>query len=118
MKDLFDTIIVCKDCNQKTEKHIIKKEGFELRSWKCPKCKQTWIHPGDLKEFEEFQKIKHKDFQVKLRVVGNSYTVSIPREIIEFGEIKRDRIVKVCLDNPQRIMLSFSKVTKKFIKIK
>ena len=116
MNDLSDTIIICKECNRRTVKGILNKNGFKIRCWKCPECGETWAHPGDLKEYEDFQKIKHKEFQVKLRMVGNSYTVSIPREIVEFGEIKRDEIVKVCLDQPERVILFFSKVTKKFIK--
>jgi len=118
MKDLFETIIVCKKCNKRTEKVTVNKDGFHLRGWKCPSCEEVWIHPADLKEYEDFQKIKHKEFQVKLRMVGNSYTVSIPREIVEFGEIKRDKIVKVSLDQPEKVTLFFSRVTKKFIKRK
>lgn len=118
MKDLFDTIIICKKCNKRTEKGILHKDGFKLRCWKCPSCEEVWIHPGDLKEYKDFQELKHKKFQVKLRLVGNSYTVSIPREIVEFGEIKRDKIVRVSLDQPEKVTLFFSRVTKKFIKRK
>ncbi len=118
MEDIFDTIIVCKKCNRQTEKGFITKGGFKLRSWKCPKCHKVWIHPSDLREYEEFQRIKNKEFRVKLRMVGNSYTVSIPREIIEFGDIGRDEIVRVCLEQPKRVTLFFSRVTKKFIKKK
>lgn len=118
MKDLFETIIICKKCNKKTEKVVVNKDGFKLRGWKCPNCNEILIHPADLKEYEDFQKIKQKEFQVKLRMVGNSYTVSIPREIVEFGEIKRDKVVKVSLDQPEKVTLFFSRVTKKFIKRK
>jgi len=116
MKDLFDTIIICKKCNKRTKKGTVMKEGFQLRGWKCPSCGETWVHPGDLKEYEEFRKIKNKKFQVKLRMVGNSYTVSIPREIVEFGEIKKDKVVSVSLDQPEKVTLVFSKLTKRFIK--
>lgn len=116
MKDLSDTIIICKKCNKKTEKGIVNKEGFQLRCWKCPECGEIWAHPGDLKEYENFQKMKQKEFQVKLRMVGNSYTVSIPREIIEYGHITRDEVVKVCMDQPEKVTLFFSRTTKKFIK--
>jgi len=116
MKELSDAIIICKKCNKKTEKGILHKDGFELRCWKCPECGETWAHPGDMKEYKEFQKIKHKDFQVKLRLVGNSYTVSIPREIVDFGEIKKDEIVKVSMDQPEKVVLFFSRTTRRFIK--
>ena len=118
MKDLFETIIICKKCNKKTEKVTVNKDGFHLRGWKCPSCGEIWIHPADLKEYEDFKKIKDKEFEVKLRMVGNSYTVSIPREIVEFGEIKRDKVVRVSLDQPEKVTLFFSRVTKKFIKRK
>ena len=104
------------DIHLEDEKGFVIKNGFKLRSWKCPGCGETWIHPADLKEYEDFQKIKQKEFQVKLRMVGNSYTVSIPREIVEFGEIKSDKTVRVCLEQPEKVTLFFSKVTKRFIK--
>jgi len=116
MKDIYDTTIICNKCNKKTEKGTIQKEGFSLRCWKCPQCGEVWVHPGDMKEYENFQKVKQKQFQVKLRMVGNSYTVSIPREIVDFGEIKKDEIVKVSMDQPEKVILFFSKTTRRIIK--
>ncbi|MBU4501804.1 MAG: hypothetical protein KKA79_04375, partial [Nanoarchaeota archaeon] len=98
MKDLFNTTVMCNKCHKETIKGFVKKEGFKLRSWKCPTCHEIWIHPADLQEYKKFQEIKNKEFKVKLRMVGNSYTISIPREIVDYGDIKTDEIVKVCLD--------------------
>ena len=86
MKDIFNADIVCNECNTKTRKGIQVKDGFRLRYFECPKCKQKWIHPNDSKEYEEFKHLKKRQFDVKLRMVGNSFSVTIPREIIDFEE--------------------------------
>ena len=38
----------------------------------------------DKKEYEGFVRLKQKEYNVKMRMVGNSYAVSIPREIVDF----------------------------------
>ncbi len=110
MKDIFENTIICDRCERKTEKQKMVKEGFELRSWVCTSCKNVWYHPADLQEFKNFQELKHKQFQVKLRLVGNSYTVSIPREIIDFQEEffrDVDTMINMSLENPEKLSLFF-----------
>ena len=43
-------------------------------------------------------------------MVGNSFCISIPREIIEFRELgnKLDQLVYLYLEEPEKITLSFS----------
>lgn len=115
MNDLFDTIVLCKRCNIHTDKIITIKNNFKIRGWKCPKCKDVWLHPADVKEFENFSKIRSKQFSVKLRIVGNSYTISIPKEIIDFYKLDTDEIVNIALDNPEKLSILFSRLTKRFI---
>ena len=83
-EDLFENVIICKECGKKMEKHILNKNGFQIRAMQCPKCSKKIYHPGDVEEFKRFSVLRNKPFSVKLRMVGNSYTVSIPREIIDF----------------------------------
>ena len=121
MADIFDTTILCESCNQKTEKGFAVKDGFKLRAWKCPSCNKEWIHPTDQQDYENFAKLKDKEFQVKLRLVGNSYTVSIPREIVEFEEEMQremqnmDKMIRMSLDEPDRLSLYFTREVKRFI---
>ncbi len=82
MQDIFENTILCKHCNKKMQPAQLAKKGFILRALKCDPCKNLIVHPEDLKEYENFQNIKKKQFKVKLRYIGNSYAVSIPREII------------------------------------
>ena len=118
MSDIFDTTILCDLCNQKTSKTFALKDGFKLRVWKCDNCKKTWPHPADILEYNNFKKIKDKTFQVKLRMVGNSYTISIPREIIDFEEeIQNDinRMLHLTLEEPEKLSIFFRKEIKKFM---
>ena len=84
MTDIFDNTILCKHCNNKMEKSLINKNGFELRTISCKNCKEQIIHPADLNNMQNFNNIKDKTYNVKLRIIGNSHAISIPKEIVEF----------------------------------
>lgn len=82
MKDIFDSKVLCEKCNSLTTKKVMVRDGFQIRILECPKCGNILYHPVDIEKYNDFNRIKKKQFNVKLRRVGNSYTVSIPREII------------------------------------
>jgi len=87
-----------------------QKNGIILRSVICPKCGLRTIHPKDEQEYKEFMELKHKQFQVKMRFVGNSYAVSIPREIVDFMQDQQkamDEMVKLSFEEFGRITLKF-----------
>ncbi len=106
--DIFDNIILCKSCNEKMHPATIIKDGFKIRTVKCPKCPNKIFHPEDLRGYEEYKKIKGKNFKVKLRFVGNSYAVSIPREIIDFiSDRELNEMVSMCIEDINRLSLYF-----------
>ncbi|MBM3232103.1 hypothetical protein FJZ21_01865 [Candidatus Pacearchaeota archaeon] len=110
MTDIFDNIILCKNCNIKMQKTIVKKNGLELRAVICNKCKDQIIHPADLNSMENFNQIKDKKYDVKLRVVGNSHAISIPKEIVEFiqhQEKMMDDMVRLCFEDMNKLSLRF-----------
>ena len=130
MRDIFDNAIVCEDCNRKTDRGVAHKDGFQLRFWKCPSCGKQWFHPADLKDYDNFNKLKQREFAVKLRMVGNSWAISIPKEMINFQEAveqamastmashfaqmrqmseKMNRMVRLCFEGPGKIGLFFGK---------
>ena len=110
MSDLFDNIILCKNCKKAMAPVHVSKNGFKMRAVRCEKCGNQILHPEDLKEYDEFANLKKKNFRVKLRFVGNSYAVSIPKEIIDFMN-EQDRqinhMVDLCLEEFDRISLNF-----------
>ena len=118
MNDLFDTTIHCDNCNKQTTKSSIEKEGFEIRIAKCPNCSKVWHHPNDLQKYNDFNKIRNKDFAVKLRLVGNSYAVSIPKEIIDSeSDIQRqiNKMIHLSLEEPRKISIYFKKRIRRII---
>ena len=127
MTDIFDNQILCKKCNVRMKKIKIVKNGFLLRAMMCPKCHAKIIHPLDEQEYSKFINLKNKTFHVKMRLVGNSYAVSIPKEIVLFireqnqkfftpslKDIKQEQekimhnMVRLCLDDIGRLSVNFT----------
>jgi len=110
MSDIFDNTILCKHCNKKMMSVTVNRGGFPLRAVRCDDCRNQIIHPEDLKEYTDFQNIRKKNFKVKLRYIGNSYAVSIPREIIDFmneQEKQMNDMVDLCMEDIGRVSLNF-----------
>ena len=114
MKDPFENPILCNDCNVKIEKTLAIKSGFKLRAFECRNCGKVWYHPLDMQNYKNFVSLRKRNFQVKLRYVGNSFCVSIPREIIEFEAIEREidkkigKMISMMLEEPGKLSLFFS----------
>jgi len=112
MTDIFDNKIVCKKCNKEMKKDYLVRDGFKLRTVKCEKCGDKIIHPTDLEEYKKFSNLKRKNYKVKMRIVGNSYAISIPKEIVEFikeQEKIMDNMVKLCFNDARKLSLFFGR---------
>lgn len=113
--DIFDNVILCSKCGKKMKPKEIIKDGFILRAVQCPKCEAIVIHPSDLREHEQFNELRNKTFRVKMRLVGNSYAVSIPKQIVEFireqEKIMND-MVSMCFEEAGKLSLMFSEKIK------
>ena len=110
MTDIFDNKILCKNCDTKMMPAEILKNGFILRAIECQKCNSKIIHPKDEQEYNNFVNLKNKTFRVKMRIVGNSYAVSIPKEIVEFMKDQErimDDFVRVAFNNARKLNLFF-----------
>jgi len=111
MTDIFDNPILCKNCNKPMKPALVSKNGFNLRALRCEKCGELVLHPVDKQEYDNFMELKRKEFNVKMRMVGNSYAVSIPREIVDFmheQENMMNNMVKLCFEEAGRISLMFN----------
>jgi len=113
MVDIFDNIILCRKCDLEMQKAEISKNGFLLRVMVCENCNEKIIHPVDEDNHNKFINLKKKEFSVKMRLVGNSYAVSIPKEIVSFmntQEKMMDDMVKLCFEEMGRVSLSFGEL--------
>ena len=115
MADIFDNTILCNKCNSKMKKAKIVKNRFLFRAVICPRCSSKIIHPADEQEYNKFINLKNKEFKVKMRLVGNSYAVSIPKEIVLFmreQEKIMDDMVKLCFEDIGKVSLNFKELEK------
>ena len=115
VKDIFDQKILCEKCDSIMNKENIQKNGFVFRTMKCSngKCNHRIVHPLDEQEYNKFINLKNKDFRVKMRLVGNSYAVSIPKEIVSFMNEQQkimDEMVRLCFEDFGKISLNFGGV--------
>jgi hypothetical protein len=111
MADIFDNPILCKSCKKIMRQVLISKNGINLRALKCEKCGEILIHPVDKQEYENFMILKNKEFEVKMRLVGNSYAVSIPREIVNFMQEQEkmiDNMVRLSFEDIGKLSLNFN----------
>jgi predicted amidophosphoribosyltransferase len=108
--DIFDNTILCKKCGKGMKKSEIEKNGFVLRVVLCDKCGEKIVHPIDKQEYGKFLDLKNKEYRVKMRLVGNSYAVSIPKEIVhlmEHQEKMMDEMVRLCFEDFGKLSLNF-----------
>ena|SRR3989344_7683348 len=111
MTDIFDTTIMCKRCGEEMEQTTVHKAGLELRAIECPKCNDKIIHPEDKAHFDQYNTLKGKTYHVKLRMVGNSHAISIPKEIVSFiqqQEKMMDDMVRLCFEDMRNLRIQFS----------
>ncbi len=109
--DIFENKILCKKCSKEMKPCLVSKNGFNLRAIKCEKCNEILVHPADKQEYEEFMRLKQKEYEVKMRMVGNSYAISIPREIVDFmkeSEKMINNMVRLSFQEAGRINLMFN----------
>lgn len=97
------------------QKAKIAKNGFLLRAMICPKCNEKIIHPNDEQEYHRFMNLRNKEFKVKMRLVGNSYAVSIPKEIVSFMQEQEkimNEMVRLCFEDMGKLSLNFGNINK------
>lgn len=119
MADIFDHKILCKKCDSLMEPVTIIRNGFKLRAIVCPNGHEKIIHPQDEEEYKKYKELKGKEFRVKMRIIGNSYAVSIPKEIVSFMQEQEkifDDMVKLCFENKGRLSLTFNDLNKREMK--
>ncbi len=113
MADIFDNVILCRKCDSEMQRAKVSKNGFLLRAVVCENCDEKIIHPVDEDNHNKFINLRKKEFSVKMRLVGNSYAVSIPKEIVSFMNTQKkmmDDMVKLCFEEMGRVSLSFGEL--------
>ena len=116
MTDLFDQVVLCSECGKRMSKIVLIKNGFKIRALRCDKCQKIIHHPADIEEYKRYIQLRQKPFAVKLRMVGNSYTVSIPREIVDFHR-EQEQVHREQEQVHQQVHQRFAKIQNEMIKM-
>lgn len=77
--ELEEDKIKC-DCGEWAKPHKFHLEGFIVRGWKCPKCKEEYFS-GDIEKVLLLNKLKKRPLSVKVGKLGESQIVRIPKEV-------------------------------------
>ena len=115
MTDIFEHTVLCTKCGKAMGKAVVVRNGFQLRALVCPSGHEKLIHPADEEDYKKFKELRQKEFNVKMRVVGNSYAVSIPKEIVLFMQEQEkfmNDMVRLCFEESGRLSLTFGKLIK------
>lgn len=80
MKEITEQKIKCTKCGEWASPKKFHLEGFMVRGWKCPKCKEEYLS-GDVEKILLINKLKKKPLAVKVGRLGESVIIRIPKEI-------------------------------------
>jgi hypothetical protein len=92
-------------CGGELKKHSKKSEGILIKGWKCKKCSETFF-PSSKMLRRGILTERRKQLTRKVRRVGTSKVVTLPKEIIAsenihendlvlFGKIKQGILLKI-----------------------
>lgn len=69
-------------------------EGFDVRGWQCRECSRV-DYSDDINVVLTIKKFKKKGATLKLRRVGDTIVITIPKDIREAMELKEGEDVKM-----------------------
>ncbi len=85
----FENLKLKCECGGNMEKIKTEWKGIVVRGWKCKGCNEELINPVDAQKALEIERArKRNELKVKLRKVGKSSVVTVPRTIIETENLK------------------------------
>lgn len=78
---------------------------IQVRGWKCRKCDEEVINPIDAQKALEIERArKSKELEVKLRKVGKSNVVTVPKAIIEAENLKSGQKLEWSIEGKRLIL--------------
>jgi hypothetical protein len=89
-------------CGGKAKEISSEFHGFKARGWKCTKCGEEFLDPKDIEPILMLNKLQREGrLSFKVRRVGNSLSVTIPKEVVGFLGLSEKKEVKFELPNPE-----------------
>ncbi len=108
--DNLDKIQITCSCGGKTKKIKTTWKNIPIRAWKCIKCGEEIFHPLDADNAMKIAKaIENKEFSVKVRKVGKSFTISIPHKLAKFIKLHEGEIANWTINSEKELIVHLSK---------
>ena len=93
-------------CGKIAEQTHINIEGYKIKAWICKTCGEEYLDSADAEFLLLSKKMKKEPHTAKVGVLGDSYIIRIPKEIVEFMHIKKGEEAKISLVGPHEILVS------------
>lgn len=101
----FENLKIKCECGGNMEKIKTEWKGIEVRGWRCKKCNEEVLNPIDAQKALEIEKARKKNLlTVKLRKVGKSNIVTVPRPIIEAENLKEGQKLEWGIENGKLVL--------------
>lgn len=78
-------------------------KGYEVRGWACRKCKKEYLHPDDSLKISKLEELKKAGVRVKIRTVGQSLVITLPKELAELYGLEQGETVELVPGSLRRI---------------
>lgn len=93
-------------CGKSTDETHLNIDGFKIKAWKCESCGEEYLDSAEAQFLLMMKKMQKKPHTAKVGVLGDSYIIRIPKEIVEYMQIKKGEKAKISLAGPHEILVA------------
>ncbi len=102
-KTIYEDELKC-DCGGTMKPKLFNVEGFDVRGWQCKKCGRI-DYSDDMNVVLTIKKFKKAGALLKLRRVGDTIVITIPKEIREALKLREGEDVKMYPLSKKKVMI-------------
>jgi len=102
-KTLYEDELEC-ECGGTMVPKVFNVEGLDVRGWQCKKCSRI-DYSDDMNLVLTIKKFKKTGTALKLRKVGDTIVITIPKEIREAMELKEGEDVRLYPLSKKKVMI-------------
>ena len=95
------------ECGGMASRSTVKYKDYKLRGWVCKKCKKEYIHPEDSLKISKLVALKKSRVKVKIRTVGQSLVITLPKKIAELYDLQKGESVELSPETLKKIEIEF-----------
>ena len=97
------TGIVCA-CGKTAKKAKLRFQGNDVRGWKCS-CGEEYFHHEDAQRILYLNKVKKKEYEVKLGQIRSNLIIRIPKELADALGMSKGATVKIQADDEKTLQV-------------